>query len=146
MLTYFHTTWSKVEKNTFFSQFLINILHRKVHYEPKKCLHMLLGASHHSHNKKWSAGRHFTAQKTVHTTRKAGEWEKCAWEQFYATIFPFLSPVQLWNFDHFFLQNVVIMMITDYENFFHHCFHRFVTLTLYHLRVVGWQKKFLKTQ
>ena len=39
-----YKTWSKVEKKNFFSQFLINILHRKVHYEPKKCLHMLLGA------------------------------------------------------------------------------------------------------
>ena len=97
--------------------------------------------SHHPHNKKWSAVGHFTAWKTVYTTRKAGERVNCAWEEFYAIIFLFLSPIQLWNLDHFFLPNVVIMMITDCENFFHHDFYCFVTLSLYHLRVVGWQKK-----
>ena len=40
--------------------------------------YMLLGASHHSHNKKWSAVGHFTAWKTVYTTRKAGERVNCA--------------------------------------------------------------------
>ena len=71
-------TYSKVMKKTFFGHFGINFLHQKVHYGPKKWSNMLLGASQHSHNKKWSAVGHFTAWKTVYTTRKAGERVNCA--------------------------------------------------------------------
>ena len=56
-----------------------------------------------------------------------------------------LSPTQIWRIDQFCLPNVLIMMISDCDNFFHHDFYSFVTQSLYHLKVVGWQKKFRKS-
>ena len=76
----YNTSYSKVAKKTFLLVTLINFFHRKVNYEPKRYLYMLLGVSHHPQNKKWSAGRHFIVWKTVFTIRKAVEPVKCAWE------------------------------------------------------------------